>query len=167
MNDSDGNASPDYCDMGVGGISMDDNTIYDLVKPATNAATSTHIAQSASKGSSTNCVQRVAILLCICYVVATVGVCIAFATKISLLKSEATSSRQKFEDSLAGMRQLNDTIQELSTVTNCNPIDMINSSSIRGQLLTVPNVLAPSCGVGWRLAVSLDMGDPSQQCPSP
>ena len=23
------------------------------------------------------------------------------------------------------------------------------------------------CGVGWRLAVSLDMGDPSQQCPSP
>ena len=67
-----------------------------------------------------------------------------------MLKSEATSSCQKFEDSW--------------TALDSNSTDMINSSLRCGLLSNVP---APLCGVRWRKVVSLNMKDPSQQCPSP
>ena len=109
---------------------------------------------------------------------ATASICIASVAEIFKLKSETTSqpSPQQQEDAVVCRIEntietkidnmewlLNDTVQLLLPYF---PLLQNESNSVLVQDISRPTTPHDG-GVGWRSAVSLDMGDPLQQCPSP
>ena len=67
--------------------------------------------------------------------------CQCVVTSEGIIRSEMASALENIAEQI---RCLKDQVNNLTSTTSCRP-----------------------CGVGSRLAVSLDMGDTSQQCPSP
>ena len=66
--------------------------------------------------------------------------CQCVVTSEGIIRSEMASALENIAEQIDCLK---DQVNDLTSATSCHP-----------------------CGVGSRLAVSLDMGDPSQQCPS-